>query len=424
MSVRVRMGAGESQLENQQIRARLEALGLKVNQDNTIDEASAKSVAGGLEAIQALARDGVLTGDAMTQLRRQTTLIGKLTSQDLAPSKKEDNAWRALAMELNGVAGTFSSMSSTIARTGSIDNSMFHKIGARLDSMDKAFNALDALNPDPAKLARTSPAVLRETAAAGKSLTEAATKLQTQLSMFRSAMLEQLEKAHGPEFRVTATPGGFDVEKRPGLFGRMQIDALAGSLVSALEAMPTYAKIGQALSLPVGSAASFDGVGAKQSAPISRYNGGAQTLLNALGSDPILFPGAVGRAFADRLNGTAREAFWSVMTGAASDLAQKKEVSNAYGQTTFGALSLYETDAKVPRPAFRAALQKAQGLLDAAIAELPPNARTPNDVFNSVLLKTKNSEPDAQVWARAARDLFTASSTSGQVRAGYGVNSA
>jgi hypothetical protein len=426
MSIRVRIGAGESHLEHQQIKARLEALGLELKPDNTIDEASAKSVSGGLAALQALAKDGVLDADAIATLRRQTHMLGSLVGKDLPISQKESNAWKALAMDLTGTASTLSSIESTVRSTGTIDNSLFHRAGARLEQLTTNMDKLSALSPDLQRLARTSPEALRDVAAAGKDLTAAATRFQSTLSLFRSAMLEELSKAHGPEYRVIPQDGGFDVQKRPGLWSRMQTDALAGSLSNALDALPVYAQLGQALSLPIGSpslygsAPAADAVRSKPSP--GRTAGAAQTILNGMGSDPGLFPGSVGPQTAERFGPEVRGAFRAVLDAAATDMVSRREISNSYGNSYTGGdpHTLQDTAQAVPRPIFKAALNKAQQILDRTLDALPAAQRDASHVRAKASELAPAGEPH---YAAAAAALFEASGKTGVVRAGYGVNS-
>lgn len=415
MTIRVKIGAGESHIEHQQVKARLEALGLKLQPDNTIDESSAASVAGGMSAIQALAKDGVIDADAIAKLRRQTHFLGGLVGKDLPLSKKEDNAWRSLSLELKGTAGTLSSITREIGATGTIDNSLFHRAGARLEQLKAGIDKLSALEPDPARLAKTSPEVLREVAASAKELTAATTEFEQTLSRFRTAMLEKLREANGPEYRVTTSGSGYEVHKRPGLWTRMQIDALAGSLTNALEAMPVFAKLGKVLSQPIGSPSLFGSLvaaDASRSTP-QKMGGAAQTILNGLGGDPGLFPGSVGPQTESRFPSEVRSAYRQVLRAAATDMAARKEVADSYGHASpmMGQVSLDEIESRIPRPVFKQALAKAQQLLDAALAAAGLDG-------NRVSSEANRLDPH---YAPAATALYEASQRTGPVRASYGV---
>ena len=108
MAIHLKLGNAPALLEAQ-VKARLEALGLKLNPDNSINEESAKNIDGGIQAVRALAQDGVLTPEAVSQLRRQA-LFGGITGRDLAPSEKVTNQWRAMGLELIGIANALQSV--------------------------------------------------------------------------------------------------------------------------------------------------------------------------------------------------------------------------------------------------------------------------------------------------------------------------
>ncbi|MBI4815984.1 MAG: hypothetical protein HY791_07000 [Deltaproteobacteria bacterium] len=266
MAIRVKLGAGESHIEHQQMEARLEALGLELNPDRTLDERSAKNVAGGLAAIQKLSEDGVLTADSVAKLRRQTSLIGKITGMDVPITDKATRDWKALGMEMSGTAQTLSSINSEISRTGTINNSLFHRAGARFEQLEQRLNSMSALKPDTEKLAKVDPRALRSVASSAKAMTQAATDLQSTLSQFRSVMMDAVAKAQGPKFRLEAQGDGYTVHERPGWFTRVQIDALAGSLNNALQGLPVIAQLGEAFSINIGSSGRFDQLVARSGA--------------------------------------------------------------------------------------------------------------------------------------------------------------
>ena len=373
MAIQVKVGAGESFIEHRQINARLEALGLKLNPDNTIDEASAKNIKGGLEAIQALATDGVINSDAIAQLRRQTSLIGRVTGKDMPISEKQNKAWKALVMDLNGAANVMRSVDREISRSGTLNNSVFHRVGERIDKLQERMDKLQALDPDTAKLAQTSPGVLRNVAEAAKELGTAATKFHSTCSVFRSAMLEKLEEANGPKYRVEVGAGGYQVHERPGWWSRTGTNALASSLASALNGLPTFATLGDLFSKPIGSSATF-AVRQAQAAQRGTTGGAAvaQSIIDKLGSDPGIFPGAVGPKTAHRVDDRDKPTYQAVLHAAAQDMVGRRQVANAYGNshTAKETPDLKETEQAVPRDVFKGALAKTEQTLAAVLKGL------------------------------------------------------
>jgi hypothetical protein len=257
MSVRVGLSSHESTLIHQQVKARLDALGLVIRPDNTIDAESAKNVQGGMAAVEALAKDGVIDADALAKLRRQSSLVGRALGRDVPITEKATQGWRALGLELDGIAQTMNGLSREIASTGELTTSQLSRLDARLSTLQKALDRAGyGEGPvDAERLARTAPETLRDVAAAGRALTDASVALSQRLSLFRSAMLEALERANGPRYRVQSREGGYDVVERPGLLTRLQTNALAGSLVNAKHALEVTARLGELLALPIGNAA-------------------------------------------------------------------------------------------------------------------------------------------------------------------------
>ncbi len=383
MSIRIKMGAGESYLENKQIEARLDALGIKLNPDRTIDESSAANLAGGLDAVKALAQDGVITADALSQLRRQVGFLGQITGKSLPISEKQTNAWRALGMELTGTAGTLTGITAEIRRAGSINNSQFHRAGERLEALEKRLGDLSVTEPSQLQLAQVAPDALQAVATGAKALSAAVSEYQQTLSLFRSAMVDKLAEAHGPKYRLeTGKDGSHQIHERPGWFTRVQINAIGGSLLSALEGLPTWAKVGRLLSEPIGSESAF-----ARSAPAAtkpKLDLGAAVdqapgrkaiaeIEKALGSDPMIFPGSVGRAFEKRMPEQRQALFRAVLDAAAGDLVAKKLVSNSYGQIHEVSQVPKHSDpnASVPRPIFRGALEKTLKGLATVLDALP-----------------------------------------------------
>jgi hypothetical protein len=408
MTVRVKLGGGESYLEHQQVKARLEALGLKLNPDFTIDEASASNIAGGLEKLKALAKDGLIDADAVAQLRRQTHFLGRAVGKDLPISEKESNQWRTLALEFDGAAATIEAVNSEVRRHSTIDNGQFHRVGERLEQLQNQINKLSALEPDPARLAKVSPEVVRSIADGGTRLSAAVTAYIQTLSLFRSAMLEKLDETNGPDKLIPMAGGGYEIQKRPGWWTRAQTNALAGSLVSALNGLPTIAKLGDVLAMPMGSPNRYlaPTTQSASKAPLSQVDMVHYRIINDLGQDPSLFPGSVGPKSEWIVPDWARETFQEVLTAAARDMIGKGIVSNAYGNSNVvsNPSSLEETKQAVPRPMFRAALETTRSKLDDVLSTLPPGPTSAE-----VEAKAKKVLGDDAHYAAAVAAMYRAS---------------
>lgn len=422
MSVRVGLSSQDSNLVHQQVKARLDALGLVLKPDNTIDAESAKNVQGGMAAVAALAKDGIIDADALAQLRRQSSLVGRALGRDAPISEKATQNWRALGLELDGIAQTMNALVREISSTGELSMSQLGRLDARLATLQKALDraGYGSAPVDTDRLARTAPETLRDVAASGRTLTDASVALSQRLSSFRSAMLDALEQVNGPKYRLEARPGGYDVIARPGLLTRLQTNALAGSLVAAQRALDVTARLGEMLSMPIGRAPLALASGPTPPAAGSAALTHRRALLHleaALGPGPGLFPGAIGDAFAARVEPSVRPAFVAVLEAARVELATTKQVSDAYGQTHGWPDEAAGASPLVPRPVFRKVLADAQALVDSILSKYPVADRTPATLDAN--LREDVAPRDAHL-ARAARALFEASSVAPPARAAYG----
>lgn len=251
MTVRVKIGKGEAQTEFLQVHQRLEALGLKVDEFGKIDESSAANIRGGMAAIQALAKDGVIDAGAVAQLRKNTNLLGRITGKDVPISQRDSNAWRSSAMELQGAAKTVRAVTEEIKADGSIDMDKLVRAGDRLGQAITKTNKFLNEKMDINRLAGIDPAAVRALTDAAVEMADAMRVYQIVLSKFRSAALDAVKKANGPEYTVTHHGDQTTVEKRPGFWRRLQTNNLFEALESSINGFKGVQEFADLLSKPM-----------------------------------------------------------------------------------------------------------------------------------------------------------------------------
>lgn len=194
MAIHLKLGNAPALLEAQ-VKARLEALGLKLNPDNSINEESAKNIDGGIQAVRALAQDGVLTPEAVSQLRRQA-LFGGITGRDLAPSEKVTNQWRAMGLELIGIAKALQSVTYYLGADRTINEEKLLAVATRTT---QAMAGLQPIKDAPGEeLARVAPSAIRMVADNGIAVADALANYIDASSLFRAGILKQIVTELGP----------------------------------------------------------------------------------------------------------------------------------------------------------------------------------------------------------------------------------
>ncbi|MFO0725016.1 MAG: hypothetical protein U1E65_14650 [Myxococcota bacterium] len=189
MAIHLKLGNNSSPLEEQQVKARLDALGLKLNPDQTINEESAKHIAGGLAAVQALAKDGVLRPDDVALLRRQA-ILGGITGRDMSIDEKASNAFLALGLELGGSAFALQSVTYGLTADKTLNEEKLNAVFIRLG---QAMSTLDKIQSTPNEtLARIFPETVQRVAEGGVAMADALTNFIEASSLFRSAILKKL----------------------------------------------------------------------------------------------------------------------------------------------------------------------------------------------------------------------------------------
>jgi hypothetical protein len=376
MAIQVRVGAGESSIENQQIRARLDALGLKVDAKGQLDEASAANIAGGLDAVKALAKDGVLTADALATLRRQAHIVGRWLDRDVPISEKESRAWRSMTMEVKGTAATMLSVVEEMASKG-LSLSMLHRVRDRFKRLNEQVKMVGLDTKfEPARMARTSPDVLREGAAAFKVLADAATIYQQALSLFREEMAKTVYDAFGGD-RYVRQPNGDFVKKPAGNFlSRAVASTFSGTFQNTLAILPSFIELGKSFALPIGDAQLFAAASPPPKANAKGPDAVAQSIVSWLGADPG-WSGSPGAVSADTAKQSPHpEAFRSVFEAARHDMVGTRTISNSYGNMhTSNEVPKIEELYSVARPTFRDALEKTRLTLSTVLAQGDPKSR-------------------------------------------------
>lgn len=183
----IRAKPGTTGAEQLQYTQRAQALGLTVK-GGVIDPASAPNVKGGLPALQALSKDGVLDGEGLAQLRQNKGFVAGLLGRDLPISEKKSRDVKGLAMDLKGAGAVIAKTEERIRFMDAIGNSDLVDVLTPLHAAVEKFNTLigsDAGTP----LAQIDPKAARELALAIGDVAGKMSSFAGLLSQLRSAVM-------------------------------------------------------------------------------------------------------------------------------------------------------------------------------------------------------------------------------------------
>jgi hypothetical protein len=228
----IKVKAGATGAEQLQYTDRAKKLGLDLK-NGQIDPKSAENVKGGLPAVQALLKDGVLDGEGLAQLRQNKGFVASLLGRDLPISQKQSQGVRAVAMEMKGAQALIAKTLKQISFTQSIDNPMLLAVNERLAKVCDDYSKW-VIKDGEMNLSQVDPKAAKELAEALGSMSGTLSQYAQQLSNFRSAIID-------------ANPTG--------IWQRMGINAITTNLMAALEGSDQFRQLAQALSRPAGGAA-------------------------------------------------------------------------------------------------------------------------------------------------------------------------
>lgn len=165
----IKLQPQSSLLERTALEQRLQKLGLQVGADGSIDPASAKSIKGGVAALESIAKDGVLTLEGAAQLERARFLgfIGR----DVSILEQHTSELRSLSLAASGMAEQLGLARGKIESKG-LDTQQLDAVTRRAGEVAKR---LEPLVKGEANLATTAPDAVRDLASAlGQLASEAA----------------------------------------------------------------------------------------------------------------------------------------------------------------------------------------------------------------------------------------------------------
>lgn len=181
----VKVSTPASKLEQLALTQRLDKLGLVTHGDGAIDPASAKKVqaegAKGVQALEAVAPDGLLGLDGASRLEARRGFLGWLRARDPSISEKHSAALGTLAMNCDGLAGAMKSGASTLAKLG-LHLETIQGVTRRAEQIGKS---LDALLGPQANLAACSPESVKRAALSLANLAQAGANFGEALSEAR-----------------------------------------------------------------------------------------------------------------------------------------------------------------------------------------------------------------------------------------------
>ncbi len=215
----IRVKAGTTGAEQMQYTQRARALGLEVKQGQ-IDPASAQNVKGGLAAVQALAKDGVLDGEGLAQLRQNKGFVASLLGRDMPISAKQTREVRALAMDLKGAAALVAKTEDEIRFREGLNNAMVFKVNEKLGAAVDKFNKVLGEGTDT--LAQVDPKAARELAEAIGYVAEKMSSYSGLLSGLRSQL-------------VGAYTDGF--------MARVQVNAIVSNVFASIDGNKQFQKL-------------------------------------------------------------------------------------------------------------------------------------------------------------------------------------
>lgn len=215
----IRVKAGTTGAEQMQYTQRARALGLDLKQGQ-IDPASAQNVKGGLAAVQALAKDGVLDGEGLAQLRQNKGFVASLLGRDLPISEKKSRDVRGLSMDLRGAAALAAKTEDEIRFREGLSNPMLLKVNEKLGAAVDKFNTLLGEGTDT--LAQIDPKAARELAEA---IGEVASKMSSYAGLL-SGLRSQI---------VDAEPSG--------LWARASQNAIVSNMYAAIDGNRQFQKL-------------------------------------------------------------------------------------------------------------------------------------------------------------------------------------
>ncbi len=178
-------------IEQRAFDQRLERLGLTKTSDGEVETSSAEAIRGaagqtGINAVNAVATDGMLTAEGAAKLNKQRSFADVLLGRDASISEKQSSAMVSVAMACDGLERQLLQNADVVQQGGTLTTDQINSAQRRTE---KLADDLGTYLGDGADLSACAPEAVGQFASSVAKLTTASTEYVAALSQQREELL-------------------------------------------------------------------------------------------------------------------------------------------------------------------------------------------------------------------------------------------